>query len=73
MVTAPAEIGCGYLPGRKNPCLYLVDGGRITPLAWFTDGEAFELWRACNATYSYNRLQEAAAGFTAGRYPEAAA
>lgn len=53
------EIGSGRLPGRKNPCLYLIDEGRIIPLAWFTSDDAHELWISCDPVYSPIRLAQA--------------
>lgn len=32
----------GELPGRKRIALYVVDGGALTPLAYFRDREAAE-------------------------------
>lgn len=58
-MTSGPELGCGYLPGRKSPCLYLVHEGRITPLAWFVSGDAYDLWAAAAPTYSSSRLHEA--------------
>lgn len=30
------SLHVGFLPGRKQPALYSVDGGRVLPLAYFT-------------------------------------
>ena len=29
------SLSIGYLPGRTSPALYLMEGARITPLAYF--------------------------------------
>ena len=30
----------GYLPNRKSPCMYVVDGGELRVLAYFRSEEA---------------------------------
>lgn len=65
MNTSRAEIGCGHLPGRKKPCLYLVLNGRIHPLAWFTSDEAMRCWMGGLPQYLDDAMQTAAAAYIA--------
>lgn len=46
----------GMLPGRKRPCLWLVENGNtIKPLAYFVDRAALERFLSMNVRYTITK------------------